>query len=201
LKNVSGVITPDPRKIAEGGHGDGKERKRGRGGREGRGSEGKERRGGKGMVPPRFNLMPHRFPCASYRPRGDQSFRDQAEPSRNLKILETDTCEKRVSRSLEPRLEFRGLYITGHNHRQLSKVAVRLATYPTITAMLQIFVTLGLPVTTEPGRKSFSALKHLKIYLRSTMTEDHLNGLAHLYINRGIALARPLKSLEGVTDA
>jgi hypothetical protein len=153
------------------------------------------------MVPPRFNLVPHRFPWASYRPGRDQSFRDRAEPrlENSRDRAETETCEKRVSRSLEPRLEFRGLYITGHNHRQLSKVAVGLATYPTISAMLQIFATL--PVTTATGGKSFSALKYLKNYLRSTMTEDRLNGLAHLYINRDIELARPLKSLERVTDA
>jgi hypothetical protein len=150
------------------------------------------------MVSPRFNLVPHRFPWASYCPGRDQSFR-RPKPSRDLKILETETCEKRVSRSLEPRLEFRELYITGHNHRQLSKVAVGLATYPTISAMLQIFATL--PVTTATGGKNFSALKYLKNYLRSTMTEDRLNGLVHLYINRDIELARPLKSLERVTDA
>jgi hypothetical protein len=73
-----------------------------------------------------------------------------------------------------------------------------LATYPTISAMLQIFATL--PVTTATGGKSFSALKYLKNYLRSIMTEDRL-GLAHLYINRDIELARSLKSLERVTDA
>jgi hypothetical protein len=33
------------------------------------------------------------------------------------------------------------------------------------------------------------------------MIEDRLNGLAHLYINRYIELARLLNSLERVTDA
>jgi hypothetical protein len=65
--------------------------------------------------------------------------------------------------------------------------------------MLRIFATL--PVTTATGGKNFSALKYMKNYLRSTMSEDRLNGLAHLYINRGIELARPLQSLERVTDA
>jgi hypothetical protein len=40
----------------------GREGGEGRKGREGRG------RGGKGVVPPRFNLVPHRFPWASYGP-------------------------------------------------------------------------------------------------------------------------------------
>jgi hypothetical protein len=65
--------------------------------------------------------------------------------------------------------------------------------------MLQIFATL--PVTTATGGKSFSALKYLKNCLRSTMIEDRLNDLAHLYINRDIELARLLNSLERVTDA
>jgi 20S proteasome alpha/beta subunit len=65
--------------------------------------------------------------------------------------------------------------------------------------MLQIFATL--PVTTATGGKSFIALKYLKNYLRSTMTEDRLNDLAHLYINRDTEPARPVKSLEHVTDA
>jgi hypothetical protein len=52
--------------------------------------------------------------------------------------------------------------------------------------MLQIFATL--PVTTATCDRSFSALKYLKNYLRPAMTEDHLNGLAHLYINRDIEL-------------
>jgi hypothetical protein len=64
--------------------------------------------------------------------------------------------------------------------------------------MLQIFTTL--PVTIATGGKSFSALKYLKNSLRSTMTEGRLNGLAYFYINRDIELARPLKSLERVTD-
>jgi hypothetical protein len=107
-----------------------------------------------------------------------------------LKILETETetFEKRVSRSLEPRLEFRGLHHWAKPQTAVEslQVAAGLATYPTISAMLQIFATL--PVTTATGGKSFSALKYLKNYLRSTMTEDRLNGLAHLYINRDIEL-------------
>ena len=45
-----------------------------------------------------------------------------------------------------------------------------------------------LPVTIATGERSFSALKHIKNYLRSTMAEEMLNGLAHLYINRYINL-------------
>lgn len=61
-----------------------------------------------------------------------------------------------------------------------------LGTYPGITILLHIFITL--PVTTATGERSFSSLKFIKSYLRSTMGEERLNGLAHLFINRDIEL-------------
>jgi hypothetical protein len=54
--------------------------------------------------------------------------------------------------------------------------------------MLQILATL--PATAAAGGKSVCALKYLKNYIPSAMIEDRLNGLAHLYINRDIELAR-----------
>ena len=66
------------------------------------------------------------------------------------------------------------------------QVACELRTYPTITLLLRIFATL--PVTTATGERSFSSLKYIKSYLRSTMGEQRLNGLAHLFINRDIPL-------------
>ena len=65
-------------------------------------------------------------------------------------------------------------------------VAKQLGTYPNITELLQIF--LVLPVTTATGERAFSALKYIKTYLRSTMSENRLNGLAHLFINKDIDL-------------
>jgi hypothetical protein len=46
---------------------------------------------------------------------------------------------------------------------------------------LQIYATL--PVTTATGERSFSTLKLLKTYLRSTMNENRLDGLALMYIH------------------
>jgi lysozyme family protein len=66
------------------------------------------------------------------------------------------------------------------------QVAVGLGIFPAISAMLQIFATL--PVTIATGERSSSALKYLKNYLRSKMTEDRLNGLARLCIIRDIEL-------------
>jgi len=45
-----------------------------------------------------------------------------------------------------------------------------------------------LPVTTATGERSFSALKLIKTYLRTSMREDRLIALALLYINKDIKL-------------
>ena len=50
--------------------------------------------------------------------------------------------------------------------------------YPNIKLLLQILATL--PVTTASAERTFSMLRRLKTWLRSTMTEDRLNGLALL---------------------
>lgn len=56
---------------------------------------------------------------------------------------------------------------------------------PNITVLLHIICTL--PVTSSTAERSFSALRRVKTYLRSTMSEDRLNGLASLHIHREIA--------------
>jgi len=63
-----------------------------------------------------------------------------------------------------------------------------LGIYPSLSVLLQIHATL--PITTATGERSFSAVKYLKNYLRSTtcMCKDRMNGLAHLYINRDVDL-------------
>jgi hypothetical protein len=66
------------------------------------------------------------------------------------------------------------------------KIADELGTYPCITTLLRIFATI--PVTTATSERSFSALKYIKNYLRSTMLNTRLNGLAHAYIHRDIPL-------------
>ncbi|CAH1102303.1 unnamed protein product [Psylliodes chrysocephalus] len=58
--------------------------------------------------------------------------------------------------------------------------------FPNIKRLLQIFLTL--PITTSTSERSFSNLKYLKNYLRSTMQEDRLNGLAVLYANHDIVI-------------
>lgn len=58
--------------------------------------------------------------------------------------------------------------------------------YPNVNILLKIFATL--PVTSCSCERSFSSLRVLKSYLRSTMSEDRLNGLAHLFINRQFSM-------------
>lgn len=48
--------------------------------------------------------------------------------------------------------------------------------FPNVFVALRVLLTL--PVTVSSGERSFSKLKLIKNYLRSTMTQDRLNGLA-----------------------
>jgi hypothetical protein len=50
--------------------------------------------------------------------------------------------------------------------------------YPNIKRLLQILATL--PVTTASSERTFSMLRRLKTWLRSTMGEERLTGLALL---------------------
>lgn len=58
--------------------------------------------------------------------------------------------------------------------------------YPLIHNYLKI--NCCLPTTTASAEKTFSTLKYLKNYLRSTTSEDRLNGLTRLYIHQDIAI-------------
>lgn len=56
--------------------------------------------------------------------------------------------------------------------------------YPNISKVLRVFLTL--PVSTATAERSFSCLRRLKTWLRSTMTESRLSGLALLHLHRNI---------------
>ena len=56
------------------------------------------------------------------------------------------------------------------------------AFYPNLKILLKIFSTLS--VSTSTVERTFSVLKLLKSYLRSTMSENRLNGLAMMHIYR-----------------
>ncbi|KAJ4432078.1 hypothetical protein ANN_20692 [Periplaneta americana] len=59
--------------------------------------------------------------------------------------------------------------------------------YPHAKELLKILLTL--PVSTSTSERSFSTLKRLKSYLRNTMGNDRLNGLALLNIHRDITVS------------
>ena len=54
-------------------------------------------------------------------------------------------------------------------------------TFPSIFVLLQILATI--PITTCQCERCISRLRLLKTYLRSTMTQERLNGLAMLNIH------------------
>ncbi|XP_042016292.1 uncharacterized protein LOC121764317 [Salvia splendens] len=56
--------------------------------------------------------------------------------------------------------------------------------YPNVSIAYRILLTI--PVTVASAERSFSKLKLLKNYLRSTMSQDRLNGLATCSIKKGI---------------
>lgn len=57
-----------------------------------------------------------------------------------------------------------------------------ISIYPNIAVLLRIFATI--PVSNSTAERSFSELRLLKSYLRSTMMEDRLNGLALMAIHK-----------------
>ena len=57
--------------------------------------------------------------------------------------------------------------------------------YPNMWVALRIAVTI--PVTVAAAERSFSKLKLIKTYLRSTMSQKRLNGLALMSINREVS--------------
>lgn len=67
------------------------------------------------------------------------------------------------------------------------------AIFPNIHTLLKICATI--PVTTATAERSFSTLKRLKTYLRNTISEERLNGLAQMNIHREIDI-----NIEEVVD-
>jgi hypothetical protein len=58
--------------------------------------------------------------------------------------------------------------------------------YPYIKRLVQILCTL--PVSVATAERSFSTLRRLKTWTRSTMSEERLSGLALMHIHRDISL-------------
>ena len=58
--------------------------------------------------------------------------------------------------------------------------------YPVISKLLQILCTL--PVSVATAERSFSTLRRLKTWTRSTMGEERLSGLALMHVHRDIKI-------------
>ena len=58
--------------------------------------------------------------------------------------------------------------------------------YPNIYFLLVLLATL--PVTNSSAERAFSALKRIKMYYRSTMVENCLNGLAATFIHKSVEI-------------
>ncbi len=56
--------------------------------------------------------------------------------------------------------------------------------FPNVHAVLKLILTL--PVGSVPCERSFSAMRRLKDWSRSTMAENRLNGLALMYVHRDL---------------
>jgi len=56
------------------------------------------------------------------------------------------------------------------------------------SAFTVIKIAACIPVTVVPVEQSFSTLKRLKTYLRNTLSEECLNGLALINVHGGIQL-------------
>ena len=65
--------------------------------------------------------------------------------------------------------------------------------YVNIYTMLQILITI--PISSASCERSISTLRNLKTYLRNTMVQDRLNGLALMHAHREMEL-----DLEKIVD-
>ena len=65
--------------------------------------------------------------------------------------------------------------------------------FPNMKILLSVLLTV--PVTNAEAERSFSALKRLKSYLRSTINQERLNGLALLAVHNDFSI-----SAENVID-
>ena len=63
----------------------------------------------------------------------------------------------------------------------------RFTTFPIVFIALRIY--LKMPITVASGERSFSKLKLIKTYLRSTVSQERLNSLSMLSIESEIAKA------------
>jgi hypothetical protein len=123
-------------------------------------------------------------------------------PIKEKDISDTFENDKRFSKkysqllpSFSPLVVIAELKLWWTSLQNLSKIPSNLSEllnncnendYPNVFKLLKIVATL--PITTATADRSFSTMRRLKTYLRNTMAENRLNGLAQLNIYRTIAV-------------
>jgi hypothetical protein len=70
------------------------------------------------------------------------------------------------------------------NKDLLRKFVKRMGCFP--NALVAYRILLTIPVTVASAERSFSKLKLLKTYMRSTMTQERLNGLATIALENDV---------------
>jgi len=90
-------------------------------------------------------------------------FCDVLRAGRSMELSPSVTCMNDVVNMLMEKTEWRKLF-------------------PELVKLLQLFLTI--PVTTCTAERTFSSLRRLKTYLRSTLTQKRLNHVAVLHCHR-----------------
>ena len=70
-----------------------------------------------------------------------------------------------------------------------------IETFPNVAIIISIYLTL--PVANTEGERSFSALKRVKNYLRSSLTQDHVCDFCIMAIEKSFTKSM---SFEGIID-
>ena len=117
----------------------------------------------------RFSNNPSLFALLSLLPPNKPIQIDEIERSYSL-----DNLESKVSlwRSLSPEV----------NHECLQELFMSTQDYPSVRSAIQMII--ALPSTTVEAERSFSCMKRVKTWLRSTMTSDRLSDLCVLHSHR-----------------
>ena len=78
------------------------------------------------------------------------------------------------------------------------KIALYKSIFPQTSRLLQLL--LVMPATYATAEQSFSSLRHVKTYLRTTMTQERLNHLMmiHIHKDRSIDIEKAINTLHFV---
>lgn len=137
----------------------------------------------------KFHMYVHNFPETSFKSLIDnyKNFFDNDKLKRELQILYADNAIFGNSNTLNGITEF----IFANN------------IVSDVPELYKLFcLILSLPPTSASVERSFSALKRIKSYTRNTMSQDRLNNLALIAIERGLVkeLARGDIFFEKIID-